>query len=47
MSGGPGAESFALVWLGDPIGLDVKFHFCDAAPTFIVTCYETSTRVSK
>ena len=23
------------------------FHFCDAAPTFIVACYETSTRVSK
>ena len=23
MSGGPGAESFALVWQGDPIGLDV------------------------
>ena len=68
MSGGPGAESFALVWQGDPIGLDVQwrpcsaltfllssndshsssfFHFCDTAPTFIVACYETSTRVSK
>ena len=23
------------------------FHFCDTAPTFIVACYETSTRVSK
>ena len=23
------------------------FHFCDAAPTFTVACYETSTRVSK
>ena len=23
------------------------FHFCDATPTFIVACYEMSTRVSK
>ena len=28
MSGGPGAESFALVWQGDPIGLDVKWRPC-------------------
>ena len=27
MSGGPGA-SFALVWQGDPIGLDVKWRPC-------------------
>ena len=25
---GPGAESFALVWQGDPIGLDVKWRPC-------------------
>ena len=65
MSGGPGAESFALVWQGNPIGLDVKWRPCSlsfsppiiptpapffisvTAPTFIVACYETSTRVSK
>ena len=28
MSGGPGAESFALVWQGNPIGLDVKWRPC-------------------
>ena len=28
MSGGPGAESFALVWQGDPVGLDVKGRPC-------------------
>ena len=27
--------------------LQLLLHFCDAAPTFIVACYETSTRVSK
>ena len=28
MSGGPGAESFALVWQGDPTGLDVQWRPC-------------------
>ena len=28
MSGGPGAESFALVWQGNPIGHDVQWRPC-------------------